>query len=109
MNSILLLSLEVLCNVVDYNHLLKVSPYLAQILDENGIISSCVLSVKSVRYPTFRVELVEHPVRIILHRCCKNNHFKVLAHKFQKLSCSWSDQEGASEFFIIRHSCLVGS
>ena len=61
-----------------------------------------MLSVESVRYQIARwVELVNHPVRIILHSGCEDYNLIELGHLTQELVAERPDQEVGSIFTVV--------
>jgi len=68
------------------------------------VFSFTVLSVKSVRDPFTGVQLVQHPVCVVLLTSCENHNFVFFRHLSQKLAGSWPDQEIS---LIVRHLNVV--
>ena len=66
------------------------------------ILLVCVLSIESVRDHIFSVELVEHPVCVVLHSRSKDNHFVNLIHLAKEFLRTRSNQEVASDLRVIQ-------
>lgn len=54
-----------------------------------------MLSVEAVFDPLGFVYLVQHPVGVVLHGRCEDDHFVYLCHFCEELVAAWADQEGA--------------
>jgi hypothetical protein len=67
-----------------------------------------MLSVKTVRDTFLLVNLVEHPVSVVLHGCSEDNNFVELTHLLQELVASRSDSEGAfSSNLVVMHKRFI--
>lgn len=92
-NAVLGIVLKVGCDVVHDDRLCKITPEETQIFQVHMALFHRVLSVQSVRYQIFRVELVEHPVCIVLHGGREYDNLVGLAHLAEELMSTRSDQE----------------
>lgn len=67
-----------------------------------------MLSVKSVGDALLLVDLVEHPVCVVLHGCGEDDHLVDLAHLFEEFVASRSDSEGTfATDFVVMHQGLI--
>lgn len=107
-NAVVGLQHEVFSNIIHNYTLIQRSAYLAKVFDKYHACWRGVLPVKSVGDTLLFVDLVEHPVCVVLHGCSEDNHLVDLAHLFEEFIASRSDAEGAfSTDFVIVHQGLV--
>ena len=97
LNAILWVVAKVGGHVVHYYRLLQIAPNPAQVFHVDMILLHCVLSVQPERDQVLNIQLVQHPVGIVLHRRSKDDDFVGLTHLSQELMGARPDQKVPSD------------
>mmetsp|Transcript_68100 Transcript_68100/g.162557 ORF Transcript_68100/g.162557 Transcript_68100/m.162557 type:complete len:373 (+) Transcript_68100:382-1500(+) len=85
-NAVVRLQHEVFLHVVNNEHLVQVAAQAAEILHEDGAPGQRVLAIQAMMNQTVRVDLVDHPVSIVLGCRRENDELvAVLVHALDKL------------------------
>lgn len=101
MYSILRLPLEVLGYIVNYDCSLEVTSEPREILDEDGAGLVRVLAVEAMLHASFRVQVVDDPVGIVLHGRCEYYKFVGGRHALQEFSGARANQEVPSPVLVL--------
>lgn len=94
-NTVIGLQDKVFSNVVDNYAFIQGSSNFTQVFNEDHSSGRGMLSVKTVRNAFLFVDLVKHPVSVVLHGSSKNDDFVDLTHLFQEFIAARSNAEGA--------------
>ena len=74
------LQLEVFSNIVNNYSFWQISSDPAQVFDENWTIMRAVLSVETVLDSLSFINLIEHPISVVLHSSCEYDNLVYLSH-----------------------------
>jgi len=107
-DAVVWLQREVFSHVVHNDGLVKGSPYATEIFDEDHAGWAGVLSVQAILNVFGLVDRVEHPVSVVLHRCCKDDNFVQFSHFSKELLATGTNAEVSfTTLFIVMHKGFI--
>lgn len=108
-DAIVRLLAEIGGQVVHYYRFVEGAPDSTQIFAEELPSVSSVLPVQPMRYPLLRVELVQNPVGVVLHRSCKDHQLVKFGHFLEESVTSGPYSKVAFAFavLIVVNKCLI--
>lgn len=99
---------EVFGNVIHNYTFIQRSANLAEVLHKDHASWRSMLSVQAIGDAFLLIDLVKHPVCVVLHRSCKDDNLVNLTHLLQEFVASRSNAERAfTTIFIIMDQCFI--